>query len=415
MSPHRPTTSQPGGQFDVAIIGGGIVGLATSREILHRAPGSRVVLLEKETAIAQHQTGHNSGVIHTGVYYRPGSLKARLCVEGRAELIQFCEANGIPYSITGKLIVAVEESELPRLKELHARGNANGVEGLELLSGTALREREPHAAGIAALWVPGAGVVDYVAVAGAIAREATALGAEVLVSHEVRSIRREGDEIRIDSTGGSLVAKRLIACAGLQCDRVASQSGPVSDLRIIPFRGDYYRLRPEARSLIRSMIYPVPDPRYPFLGVHFTPRVDGEVWAGPNAVLSLAREGYGRTAFSFRDARDIFAWPGLWQIMRRHWRAGVAELWRDWVKAVYARDLARYVPEIRSTDLLDGPSGIRAQAVARDGSFIEDFAIKTEGAQFHVMNAPSPAATSSFAIAREIADRAGFIPSWSPS
>ncbi len=365
------------------------------------------MLLEKEPAIARHQTGHNSGVIHTGIYYKPGSLKARLCVEGRAAMIRFCEVNGISHAITGKLIVAVEESERARLEEILARGRANGVEGLELLDASALREREPHATGIAAIWVPGAGIVDYVSVAEALAREATALGAEILVSHEVRSIRRDGDGVRIDSTGGSLTAKRLIACAGLQCDRVASQSGRVDDLRIIPFRGDYYRLRPEARSLIRSMIYPVPDPRYPFLGVHFTRRYDGDVWAGPNAVLSLAREGYGRTSFSFSDVRDSVSWPGLWRIMGRHWRAGVAELWRDWVKEVYARDLARYVPEVRASDLLDGPSGIRAQAVARDGSFIEDFAIKSEGAEFHVMNAPSPAATSSLAIAREIADRVG--------
>ncbi|HEY6572239.1 MAG TPA: L-2-hydroxyglutarate oxidase, partial [Candidatus Eisenbacteria bacterium] len=408
MAPENASSSPPRGTYDVAVIGGGILGLATAREILRRAPQSRVVLLEKEAAIARHQTGHNSGVILTGVYYRPGSLKARLCVEGRAEMLRFCEANSIPHAITGKLIVAVEDSELPRLEELHARGRANGVEGLELLPGAAVREREPHATGTAALWVPGAGIVDYVEVAAAIAREAAAMGAEILVSHEVRAIRRDGDGIRIDSTGGSMTARRLVACAGLQCDRVAAQSGPVDDLRIIPFRGDYYRLRPEARSLIRSMIYPVPDPRYPFLGVHFTPRVDGEVWAGPNAVLSLAREGYGRTSFSLRDVRDSLAWPGLWSILRQHWRAGVAELWRDWVKEVYARDLARYVPEIRSTDLMDGPSGIRAQAVGRDGAFIEDFAIKSEGAVFHVMNAPSPAATSSFAIAREIAERAGF-------
>ena len=410
MSPdrHSPSAGETSRAADVAVIGGGIVGLATAREILRRAPGSRVLILEKESGIARHQTGHNSGVIHTGVYYRPGSLKARLCVEGRADMIQFCRENAIPHAITGKVIVAVEESERPRLEELHARGRANGVEGLELLSGSALREREPHATGVAALWVPGAGIVDYVAVAAAIARDAVAMGAEILLSHEVRGIRPEGDGVRIEWTGGSVSAKRLVACAGLQCDRVAGRSSPVGDLRIIPFRGDYYRLRPEARSLVRAMIYPVPDPRYPFLGVHFTPRVDGEVWAGPNAVLSLAREGYGRFDVSFRDVRDCLSWPGLWRIMGRHWRAGVSELWRDWVKAIYARDLARYVPEIRAADLLDGPSGIRAQAVARDGSFIEDFAIKSSGPEFHVMNAPSPAATSSLAIAREIADRAGF-------
>lgn len=392
--------------YDRVVVGGGIVGLATAREILLRSPGIRIAVLEKETTLARHQTGHNSGVIHTGVYYRPGSLKARLCVEGRAALLRFCDARGISYSLSGKLIVALEERELPLLEELGARGRANGVDGIELLPRDAIHEREPHASGIAALWVPGAGIVDFVAVAEAIAEEVRGLGGEILLGHEVRAIHRDGDRLRIETRGGPVAARRLVACAGLQCDRVASLSGPVHGLRIIPFRGDYYRLRPEARSLIRSMIYPVPDPRYPFLGVHFTRRFDGDVWAGPNAVLALAREGYSRTGFAIRDAADMAAWPGLWRVMSRHWRTGLAELWRDWVKEVYARDLARYVPEIRPRDLLPGPSGIRAQAVARDGSFVEDFAIVTEGSALHVMNAPSPAATSAFAIAGEILDRA---------
>jgi (S)-2-hydroxyglutarate dehydrogenase len=392
--------------FDRVVVGGGIVGLATAREILLRAPGTRVAVLEKEPSLARHQTGHNSGVIHTGVYYRPGSLKARLCVEGRAALLRFCEAKGIPYRLTGKLIVALEPAERPLLEEIAARGRANGVEGVEVLSQEAIREREPHAAGIAAIWVPGAGIVDYVAVAQAIAEEARGLGAAIFLGQEVRGIRRDGDGLRIDTPRGPVAAKRLIACAGLQCDRVASLSGPVDGLRIVPFRGDYYRLRPEARSLVRSLIYPVPDPRYPFLGVHFTTRIDGEVLAGPNAVLALARERYGRTDFVLRDAAEMAAWPGLWRVLGRHWRTGVAELWRDWVKHAYARDLARYVPEIRSSDLLPGPSGIRAQAVARDGTFVEDFAIVADGPALHVMNAPSPAATSSLAIAREIVDRA---------
>ena len=407
MTSQRPGPTPSRGRFDVAVVGGGIVGLATAREVLRRAPASRVVLLEKERAIARHQTGHNSGVIHSGVYYRPGSLKARLCVEGREAMIRFCQAKSIPYAITGKLIVAVDEAERPRLDDIHARGRANGVEGLELLTGPAIQEREPHATGVAALWVPGAGIVDYGAVAEAVARDAASMGAEILVAHEARAVHRDGDGVRIESDGESIAAKRLVACAGLQCDRVAARSGRVEDLRIIPFRGDYYRLRPEARALIRSMIYPVPDPRYPFLGVHVTRRVDGDVWAGPNAVLSLAREGYGRTSFAPRDVLDSLSWPGLWRILQRHWRAGVSELWRDWIKEVYARDLARYVPAVGARDLMDGPSGIRAQAVARDGSFIEDFAISADGPEFHVMNAPSPAATSSFAIAREIVDRAG--------
>jgi L-2-hydroxyglutarate oxidase LhgO len=392
--------------YDLVVVGGGILGLATAREALLRSPGSRVLLLEKEPALASHQTGHNSGVIHTGVYYRPGSLKARLCVEGRAALLRFCDSKRIPHSLTGKLIVAVEERERPLLEELHARGRANGVEGIDLLPREAIREREPHATGVAALWVPGAGIVDYVAVAHAVAEEARALGAEILVGHAVRSIEPDGDGLKVHTGNDPFAVRRLIACAGLQCDRVAALSGPPGPLRIIPFRGDYYRLRPEARSLVRSMIYPVPDPRYPFLGVHFTPRIDGEVWAGPNAVLSLAREGYNRAGFALRDAWDMGSFPGLWRVLGKHWRAGTAELWRDWVKGVYARDLARYVPEVRARDLLPGPCGIRAQAVARDGAFVEDFAIVSRGPALHVLNAPSPGATSSFAIAKEIVDRA---------
>jgi (S)-2-hydroxyglutarate dehydrogenase len=393
--------------YDRVIVGGGILGLATARELLSRAPGSRVAVLEKERALARHQTGHNSGVIHSGVYYRPGSLKARLCVEGRAALIRYCEARGIAYELTGKLIIATSEPERAALEELAARGGANGVEGLELLPAGAIREREPHAIGLAALWVPGAGIVDYGAVASSIAAEIQEQGGAILLGHGVREIREVPDGLRIHTDQGPITAGRLLACAGLQCDRVAALSGRVDALRIIPFRGDYYRLRQEARPLIRSMIYPVPDPRYPFLGVHFTRRIDGEVWAGPNAVLSLARERYGRLGISIRDVVDAAAWPGLWKVMARHWRTGLTELWRDWAKGVYARDLARYVPEIGAGDLLAGPSGIRAQAVARDGTFVEDFAIAERGPAVHVMNAPSPAATSCFAIAREIAERAG--------
>jgi L-2-hydroxyglutarate oxidase LhgO len=391
--------------LDLIVVGGGIIGLATAREVLLRAPATRVAVLEKEASLARHQTGHNSGVIHTGVYYRPGSLKARLCVEGRAGLLRFCDAKGIPYRLTGKLIVAVDERERPALEELAARGRANGVQGIELVGRDGISRHEPHATGSAALWVPGAGMVDYVAVAKAIGDDAAGLGAEILLDHGVEAIHRDGDALRVETNRGSFAAKRLVSCAGLQCDRVAGLSGPLGTMRIIPFRGDYYRLRPEARGLVRSMIYPVPDPRYPFLGVHFTRRIDGEVWAGPNAVLSLARERYNRSGFSLRDAAEMAAWPGLWRVLRRHWKTGLAELWRDWIKSAYARDLAKYVPEITARDLLPGPSGIRAQAIARDGTFVDDFAIVEGGPAVHILNAPSPAATSAFAIAREIVDR----------
>lgn len=397
------TRATPERTFDRVVVGGGILGLATAREILRREPSLRIAVLDKESGLARHQTGHNSGVIHTGIYYRPGSLKARLCVEGRAAMLHFCDEKRIPYALTGKLIVAADERELPLLETLHERGQANGVAGLERLPREAIAEREPHAVGIAAIWVPGAGIVDYKAVAAAIAEEVRGQGAEILLEHEVKEVRADGGGVAVETSRGPVGAKRLIACAGLQCDRLA---GPPCDLQIIPFRGDYYRLRPEARSLVRSMIYPVPDPRYPFLGVHFTPRMDGDVLAGPNAVLSLAREGYGRADFAPRDAARMAAWPGLWRVLQRHWRAGLDELWRDWVKEVYARDLARYIPEIRPRDLLPGPSGIRAQAVAKDGTFVEDFAFVERGPALHVVNAPSPAATSAFAIAREIVDRA---------
>lgn len=393
--------------YDLAIVGGGIIGLATAREVLRRAPATKLVVLEKEASLAFHQTGHNSGVIHTGVYYRPGSLKARLCVDGRSMLLRLCEESGIRYSLPGKLIVAVENREIPLLDELEARGRANGVQGIERLAGDGIRDREPHAVGVAALWVPGAGIVDYHAVAEAVASQVRASGGEILLEHEVRAIQPDGSRLRIETRRRPIVARRLIACAGLQCDRVAALSGRANGVRIVPFRGDYYRLRPEARSLVRTMIYPVPDPRYPFLGVHFTPRIDGEVWAGPNAVLSLAREGYARSGFNLRDAVDLARHPGMWRVLGRHWRTGMGELWRDWVKEAYARDLARYVPEIRPRDLMPGPSGIRAQAVARDGTFVEDFAIAEQGPAVHVINAPSPAATSSLAIAREIVDRTG--------
>jgi len=382
------------------------VGLATARELLRRRPGTRLAVLEKEPEAARHQTGHNSGVIHTGVYYRPESLKAQLCVEGRAKLLRFCHERRIPYRLDGKLIIALDERERVALDELRERGLANGVEGLEIVPREAIREREPHAAGLAALWVPGAGTVDYRAVAAAIANEVVEHGGTILMDHGVRAILREGGGLRVETEGGTLVANRLIACAGLQCDRVAALSTRVLGLRIIPFRGDYHLLRPEARALVRSMIYPVPDPRYPFLGVHLTRRLDGEVWAGPNAVLALAREGYGRLDFALRDAASAAMWPGLWRIVARHWRTGLGELWRDWVKGAYARELARYVPELCARDLLPGPSGIRAQAVARDGSFVEDFAMAVTENAVHVLNAPSPAATSAFAIARELVDRA---------
>ena len=395
----------PDRTFDRVVIGGGIVGLATARELLRREPATRLALLEKEPELAAHQSGRNSGVIHSGVYYKPGTLKARLCVEGRAELLRFCDEHGIRYELSGKLIVAVAEGEEAALREIFRRGRANGVEGVTLIGPERIRKHEPAAVGRAALWVPTTGIVDYRAVAAALADEVRGAGGEILTSHRVTGIvSRDGGPI-LETAGGPIAARGVIACAGLQCDRVAAMSGR-ADLRIVPFRGDYYVLRPAARHVTRSMIYPVPDPRFPFLGVHLTRRIDGEVWAGPNAVLAFARERYGRWSIRPRDLAATLAWRGFWRAALRYWRTGVAEMWCDHVRRAYLGALRRYVPELRAEDLLPGPSGIRAQAVARNGSLVDDFAILEAGPIIHVLNAPSPAATSALAIAREIADRA---------
>jgi L-2-hydroxyglutarate oxidase LhgO len=377
-----------------------------ARELLKRRAGLRLAVLEKEAAVASHQSGHNSGVIHSGVYYKPGSLKARLCLEGRRRLLRFCEAHGIPYRIDGKLIVAVAERDLRPLDTLLERGRANGVTGLEKVGPDGIREREPHAVGLAAIWVPSTGVVDYRRVAAALADDVRKRGGEVVLGARVRGIRTAAsDETILETAAGEFRSGRIIACAGLQSDRLAAAAGRTDELRIIPFRGDYYVLRPEARHLTRSMINPVPDPRFPFLGVHFTRRIDGEVLAGPNAVLALAREGYGRFQVNLADDWRTISWPGFWRFSTRHWSTGLAEMWRDYVKAAYLRRLQNFVPEVRSEDLLPGPCGIRAQAVDRRGALVDDFAIRSEGAITHILNAPSPAATSSLAIAREIVDR----------
>ncbi|MGH9367916.1 MAG: L-2-hydroxyglutarate oxidase [Thermoanaerobaculia bacterium] len=387
------------------MVGGGIVGLAVAREILRRRPGLKLALLEKESALARHQSGHNSSVIHSGVYYKPGSLKAKLCREGRRRLLAFCDEKGIPYRIDGKLVVAVEGRDLLPLAEIFARGQANGVEGIERIGPQGIREHEPHAQGLEAIWVPSAGVVDYREVAAALADDVRQRGGKILLAEKAARIEVRANRPVIGTANGPIAASKIVACAGLQSDRLAARAGVRDELRIVPFRGDYYLLRPEARHLIRSMINPVPDPRFPFLGVHFTRRIDGEVLAGPNAVLALAREGYGRFRVGWRDNWSTFTWPGFWRFAGRHWRTGVAEMWRDYVKAAYLLRLQTFVPEVSSEDLRPGPCGIRAQAVRRDGSLVDDFVIRQEGEVTHVVNAPSPAATSSLAIAREIVDR----------
>lgn len=393
---------------DVAIIGAGIVGLATALRLLQQKPDLRVVLLEKEASVASHQTGHNSGVLHAGLYYQPGSLKARLCREGKADLEAYCEARGVPIERTGKLVVALDESELGRFADLKERALANEVPGLEEVGPERIRELEPHAVGVRALWSPGTGVVDFLAVARAFAHDVVERGATIETRRAVESIEQRGDELVIGTSRGDFVARRIIACAGLQADRVAAMTGDddADRPRIVPFRGDYYTVKPEAQHLVRGLIYPVPDPKFPFLGVHLTKRIDGGVLAGPNAVLATAREGYGRLAVSPRDLRDTLTYPGFHKLARQFWRVGAQEMWRDWYKPAFVADLRKFVPALSSQHLVFGPSGIRAQALQRDGSMVDDFLLGGSDRVLHVFNAPSPAATSSLAIGRVLAGEA---------
>jgi len=402
-------------RYDVAIVGGGIVGLATARELLLRKPGLRLIVVEKDAAIASQQSGHNSGVLHSGIYYAPGSLKARACVEGHRRMIAFCEENAIPYELCGKLIVALDESELPRLEELYRRGTANGVTGLEMIGPERLREVEPHAAGIKAIWSPNTGIVDYTRVATAYACNVQERGGEIVVGHEVTNIAQLGSSAilttRRPSDGGAagpeIDAAHVITCAGLQSDKVSAFGHGTRDVRIVPFRGDYYLLRPEKRHLVRALIYPVPDQRFPFLGVHFTRRPDGAIWAGPNAVFAFAREGYGRWDLAPRDLWDALSYGGFWKMAAKYWRTGLEEVYRDYSKRAYVKELQRYLPDLQADDLLPGPSGVRAQAVAPDGRLVDDFLMRRAANTVHVQNAPSPAATSSLVIASMIADEVG--------
>ena len=396
----------PAGEFDVAIIGGGIIGLSTGMRLLERFPRLRVVVLEKDGGLAGQQTGHNSGVVHSGVYYRPDSLKARFCVEGRAALLAFCDAHDIPYERCGKVIVATREDELPRLDALYERGQANGVPALELVGPQRLKEIEPHAAGIRALWSPSTAIVDFRAVTEAYAQEFREAGGDVRTDARVSTIARRGGTTHIEAGDHELRAGNVINCAGLHADRVARLMGARPRLRIVPFRGEYYTLSEESGQLVRGLIYPVPDPAFPFLGVHFTRNVGGFVEAGPNAVLATALEGYRKRDVNVADLAATLAYPGFWRMAARQWRTGLMEVHRSLRKSVFVRDLQRMLPEIRSEQLTAGGSGVRAQAVAPDGTLLDDFAIEqTEGA-IHVLNAPSPGATSSLMIGRHIVELA---------
>jgi L-2-hydroxyglutarate oxidase len=395
-------------RVDVAIIGGGIVGLATAHLLLEARPGLRVAVLEKEAELATHQSGHNSGVIHAGIYYAPGSLKATLCREGKAKLERFAGDHGIAFRHPGKLVVALNNDEAPRLEALCERAAANGVEGLEILGRERIRELEPHVAGARALWSPTTGIIDFREVALAYAEEARARGADIHVDRAVTSIDERGDGVVLGTSRGELEAANVIACAGLQADRVSAMTGERGpDVpTIVPFRGDYYTLTPDARHLVSRLIYPLPDPRFPFLGVHFTPRIDGEVWAGPNAVLAFAREGYRRRDLNLRDLASTLAFRGFQRLALRYLRTGLAEMRRDWSKRAFLGELQRYLPELRGDQIVFGPSGVRAQALDRDGQLVDDFSLGGSRRVLHVRNAPSPAATASLAIGRVLVETA---------
>jgi L-2-hydroxyglutarate oxidase len=393
-------------RFDVVVVGGGIVGLATACRLMEARPALRIAILEKEQELATHQSGHNSGVLHAGLYYQPGSLKARLCHEGKAAVEAFAEAHDVPFERCGKLVVALDATELERLAALRERAVANGVPGLEEVGPERIREIEPHAAGIRGLWSPETGIVDFRRVALAMADDLRGRGVEILTGREVRGLDERADEAVVSTAAGEVRATVVIACAGLQADRVAALGGTRDGPRIVPFRGDYYTLTPDARGLVRGLIYPVPDPRFPFLGVHFTKRIDGQVWAGPNAVLAFAREGYRRRDINPRDLLGTLANPGFLRLAGRYLRTGLGEMWRDWWKPAFVRELQRYVPEIRADQLRFGPSGVRAQALARDGTLVDDFVLGGSARILHVRNAPSPAATSSLAIGAMLATNA---------
>ncbi len=388
--------------YSVAVIGGGIVGLATAMALTEEGV-RRVVVLEAEDGLARHQTGNNSGVIHSGLYYKPGSLKATNCTQGREALYRFCQDFGIRHERCGKVVVATRADELPALDELQRRGLANGLRGLRRLGPEEIREHEPHVAGIAALHVPDTGIVDYVQVCEAYAERVRLRGGEIRTGARLLSMERRGAELRLRTAAGDFVCRNLVNCAGLQSDRVARLCGVNPGLQIVPFRGEYYELKPASRHLVRHLIYPVPDPRFPFLGVHFTRMVDGGVEAGPNAVLAFKREGYRKTSFSLRDTLQFSAYPGFWRMALRFWKTGMGEYRRSFSKAAFVRALQRLLPEIGTADLEAGGAGVRAQALAPDGALVDDFRIREAERMIHVLNAPSPAATASIAIGRTIA------------
>jgi L-2-hydroxyglutarate oxidase LhgO len=391
---------------DLLVLGGGIVGLSSAYQFLRRYPGRSVVLLEKEGQLAFHQTGRNSGVLHTGIYYKPGTLRATNCRAGREAMVEFCKAEGIKHEICGKVIVAVNENEIPRLEKIYERGLANGVR-CEVIGPDRLRELEPYAAGVRAIHVPEAGIVDYPAVCQRLAARIESMGGRIVLHARVTGIRSNSSEVNVESTAGDFQARWMINCTGLQSDRIAALGGAKPDVQIVPFRGEYFELKPEAQHLCKNLIYPVPDPSFPFLGVHFTRLVNGGVECGPNAVLAFAREGYRKRDINLRDLFESLSYRGFQRLAMKYWRTGMGEMWRSISKRAFVHALQRLVPEIRGELLEPAPAGVRAQALGREGEILDDFLILDAPRIVNVCNAPSPAATASLNIGNLIVDRLG--------
>ncbi|HEX5106549.1 MAG TPA: L-2-hydroxyglutarate oxidase [Pirellulaceae bacterium] len=388
----------------VAIVGGGIVGLATAWQLQNRYPRIRVTVIEKEAEVGEHQTGHNSGVLHSGIYYKPGTLRAANCRTGKRAMEEFCAEHGVPYDICGKVIVAISEPELPLLERIFERGQQNCVR-CEMIGPQRLKELEPHTPGIRAIHVPEAGIVNFREVARKLAELVKMRGGEVRCNARVIAVHHDEGAITVESTAGEVQADYLVTCAGLQSDRVAKLTGAQPEAKVLPFRGEYYDLKPEAQHLCRNLIYPVPDPNFPFLGVHFTRMIEGGVECGPNAVLAFAREGYRKTDFNCRDFSEALAYRGFRKLAWKYWRTGAGEMWRSWSKAAFVKALQRLIPEIRSEHLVAGRSGVRAQAISPAGSIVDDFVIEARGQIVNVLNAPSPAATSSLNIGKLIVEK----------
>ena len=390
--------------YDIAVIGGGIVGMSFAMQAAQAFPDARIIVLEKEDGLARHQTGHNSGVIHSGVYYKVGSLKARLCVAGAREMVAFCAQYAIPYEVCGKLIVATTQEEASRLDDLRARGEANGLNGLGLLDASAMREIEPHVGGVRALKVPSTGITDYALVTAKYAEIATARGVEVKTGAGVVGFANPPGEVVVRTKSGEYASHYVVNCAGLYSDRIAQLAGHDPGMVVVPFRGEYYDLSPSRASMVRALIYPLPNPAYPFLGVHFTRRIHGNVDAGPNAVLAFRREGYRRTDFDFVETMEVAKYSGFQSMARLHWKNGLSEMRRSWSKRLFVRSCQRLLPEVRMEDMTPGGSGVRAQAVAADGTLVDDFRFVARERFLHVLNVPSPAATASLPIGREIVE-----------